>query len=447
MFVGVSKRAWEKAVHPTLLVATVLLGALAGRQLFMDGMTNVVQTLQNPFWFPSDQETPRRLFSLLWTTAPIRLVGVFAPDSIKSAKIIYGVAAYLQIAIPLISVLRSQLTLIIRSLLIILFVAATIFLANFAATELLFALGLTTMFVVYALDGRPDPQFTKRLIIGFLLIASYEVVAVSNVLLAIGTYVSTAPHTRRQRLLIAILCAALPFQALCFFSEPSLPGQNVFNSFVFEIAGIAILVLAAGILIAKSISRWQAAQAAMIFICFAVPILILLAPDHFLYLRTREFQYSYPSRVFSAGITVLIAMLPLLLNRSILDWPSRSLAWIGARSLAQLAAASLVAFYSVSIAASWDAYSYWERLWTESSQYSGLISIEDCKFCTNPEEFGYANLGQPSTWPAYSMAYSLQYGQHPRVVAVVKEQAAGEIKTGQIANFLNREPGALHSID
>jgi hypothetical protein len=33
-----------------------------------------------------------------------------------------------------------------------LFVAGTIFFANFVATELLLALGLTKMFVVYALD-------------------------------------------------------------------------------------------------------------------------------------------------------------------------------------------------------------------------------------------------------------------------------------------------------
>lgn len=56
------RKALDSMVHPAILMLVLLLSAIAGRQLFMDGATDVVQTLQNPVWFPSDQETPRRFF-------------------------------------------------------------------------------------------------------------------------------------------------------------------------------------------------------------------------------------------------------------------------------------------------------------------------------------------------------------------------------------------------
>jgi hypothetical protein len=431
------RKALDSMVHPAILMLVLLLSAIAGRQLFMDGATDVVQTLQNPIWFPSDQETPRRFFSLLWTTAPVRLIGFLAPGSIELATVAFGVACYLQIAIPLIFVLRSRLLLQVKSLLVVLFVGGTIFLANFAATELLFALGLTTIFVIWSLDDGQDPKCTKRLVAAVLLIASYEVVALSNLILALGILLSQEPMTGRRRLLIAVLVLALPFQLLCFLSEPIMPAQNVFNFFVFEIAGIGTFGLIVGVLVAKSLLRWRAAQEVLVLICLAIPLLILLAPDHFIYLRTREFQYAHPSRIFSAGITVLIALLPILLDRRVWAWPSRLLDWIGARSLTNLAVASLAAFYSVSVLASTEAFTYRTRLKAELSQLSGMVSIEDCEFCNDPEKFGYANLGHPTLWPAYSMAYSLENARSPRVIVIATDRP-GEINGDQIADFLKR---------
>ncbi|MBV9532621.1 MAG: hypothetical protein JO283_16560 [Bradyrhizobium sp.] len=399
-------------------------------------MTVVVQLMQNTLWFPHDQETPRRLFALLWTTIPVRAVSLLSPGNINLAMVVYGIAAYLQIAIPLIIILRSHLILPVRSLLIVLFIGATIFLVNFAASELLFAIGLTSIFVVYTLDGGRDPQCRKRLVAAVLLLASYEVVVLSNLVLALGTLLLPAPTMTRRRLLIAILVAALPFQFFCFYFESIRPGQDVFNRFVFELAGIGSLGVAAAILLAKGIARWRAAQAAVVLVCIAISLLVLAAPEHLIYLRTREFQYAYPSRIFSAGMTVAIALLPVLLNRRLWLWPSRLLDWVGARPLGNLAAAALVAFYGVSIVASVDAFAFWKRLGTELSRLSGLIPLEECEYCSHPEMFGYANLGEPTHWPAYSMAHSLRNRAHARVVVVPRDHP-GDITPDEVVAFLN----------
>lgn len=184
--------------YPAILVLVLLLSAAAGRQLFMDGITDVVQSMQDLLWYPSDQGTPRRLFALLSITAPVRLVGWLYPD-VEVAAFSFGLAGYSQIALPLIMVLRSGLTTSTRSLLTILFVAGTIFLANFSANELPFTFGLTTILVFYMLDADRNPTFAKRLIVAGLLLASYEVVALSNVLLAFGTLAPARVSAGRRR--------------------------------------------------------------------------------------------------------------------------------------------------------------------------------------------------------------------------------------------------------
>jgi hypothetical protein len=57
----------------------------------------------------------------------------------------------------------------------------------------------------------------------------------------------------------------------------------------------------------------------------------------------------YPSRVYSAGITVVIATLPILLNHNLFLWPSRVLDWFGSRPLRDLSFATLAAFYGVAL--------------------------------------------------------------------------------------------------
>jgi hypothetical protein len=117
----------------------------------------------------------------------------------------------------------SRLIVSVRSL----FVAGTILFASFAATELLLALGLAKMFVVHALDESQDPTYAKRLIIAVLLVASYEVVALSNLFLAISTFAFVSKLNKRKRdLLVAILLLAWPFRLCCFFSEPIAPARN-----------------------------------------------------------------------------------------------------------------------------------------------------------------------------------------------------------------------------
>src|SRR3981081_2231407 len=229
-FVVVRNRITEDdgQVDAVLLVFVLVVSTLAGRQFFMDGTNFVVLSFLDPFWYPGDQVTPRRFFALVWTTAPVRLIGIFFPSQIEIATVAYGITTYSQIGLPLIITITSKLNIATKSLIITLFVSATIFLANFAATELLFALSLTTLFVVYSLNPALDPRSFRRLAIGFFLAASYEVVALSNVVLAIGTYASARREGSMENhgLLIAVLLFAVPFQIICHFSETTTPAEG-----------------------------------------------------------------------------------------------------------------------------------------------------------------------------------------------------------------------------
>jgi len=325
----------DGTVHAVLIVFVLVVSALAGRQFFMDGTNFIVQSFLDPFWYPGDQETPRRFFAVVWTTAPVRLIGFFFPSQIEIATIAYGITTYSQIGLPLIITITSKLNVATKSLIITLFVSATIFLANFAATELLFALSLTTLFVVYSLDPALDPRSFRRLAIGFFLAASYEVVALSNVILAIGTYAS-ARHgkgsMKNRGALVAVLLIALPFQLICHFSETTVPSEGVFHWFVFAISGVFITGLLVAALSFKLLERRSFLRAVVVFVAFAIPISLLFIPD-LIGLRTRQFRFAYPSRIYSAGITLVIATLPILLNHDLLRWPSRVMDWFGRRPL------------------------------------------------------------------------------------------------------------------
>jgi hypothetical protein len=209
----------------------------------------------------------------------------------------------------------------IKGLLVTLFVSATIFLANFAATELLFALGLTTVFVVYSLDAERDPQAFRRLFIGFLLLASYEIVALSNIILAIGIYAgrrSKEGSFNKDLALFAVLILALPFQIICHIGETTRPGHDAFHWFVFEICGIFIAALVVGAIYFKLVGESFVLRTAATFIAFAIPLSLFIIPE-LTGLRTRAFQYAYPSRIYSAGITALIASLPIILTVILLN--------------------------------------------------------------------------------------------------------------------------------
>src|SRR6267378_407220 len=263
-----------------MLILIVLLGSsVAGRQLFADGTTDVVQSMLDPGWFPENQQTPRRAFALLWITLPPRIVGIVSENNINVAAFLFGLASYLQIAIPLIILLRSKLVAPIKSLFVVLFVSATIFLANFASSELLFALALTTLFTIFTLDKNQDTNYWKRYVCAGLLIASYEVVAISNVLLALATFYSV--EDGKRRFLIAILLAALPFQVICFFSEPTTPGHDVLNVFDLEITGIALIGVLSALLSTKWLVRWSPSTVLLMAACLFIPLLMIALPSEF----------------------------------------------------------------------------------------------------------------------------------------------------------------------
>jgi hypothetical protein len=433
-----TKDAGTAQVVPIIFV--LIVSALAGRQFFMDGATSVVQSFLDPFWYPADQDTPRRFFAVVWTTAPVRLIGLLFPSQIQIATFVYGVLAYCQIALPLIIIIRSGLNASTRSLLVALFVSATIFLANFAATELLFALGLTTVFVVYSLDEERDPQALRRLFIGFLLLASYEIVALSNIILAIGINAgrrSKKDSFNKDLALFAVLVLALPFQIICHFGETTPPGHDALHWFVFEISGIFIAALVVGAIYFKLVGEHFVLRTVPTFIAFAIPLSILIVPE-LTGLRTREFQYAYPSRIYSAGITALIASLPIILNRDLIEWPSRFLDWFGERPLRDLAMTLLAGFYGVSIAASLDAFLYQLRLDKELSQYSGFVSVENCDFCAEPAKFGLPDLSHAPVWPAYGMAYTLRHPELPAVVTFGRD-GTSDISRELVDTFMARQ--------
>jgi hypothetical protein len=408
----------DGTVHPVLIVFVLVVSALAGRQFFMDGTNFIVQSFLDPLWYPGDQETPRRFFAVVWTTAPVRLIGILFPSQIDIATIAYGITTYSQIALPLIITMTSKLNVATKSLIIILFVSATIFLANFAATELLFALSLTTLFVAYSLDPALDPRSFRRLAIGFFLTASYEVVALSNIILAIGTYAS-AHHGRESmknaRALVAVLLIALPFQLICHFSETNTPAEGAFHWFISAISGVFITGLLVAALSFKLLEKRAFLRAVVVFVAFAIPISLLFIPD-LIGLRTRQFRFAYPSRIYSAGITVVIATLPILLNHNLFLWPSRVMDWFGRWPLHDLSIATLAGFYGVSIVASLDAYLYRARLEKELSLHAGFESVSNCAFCSQPTKFGLPDLSHPPDWPTYSMAHTLKHPELPPVV-------------------------------
>src|SRR4030088_2779269 len=371
----------DGTVHAVLIVFVLVVSTLAGRQFFMDGTNFIVESFLDPFWYPGNQETPRRFFAVVWTTAPVRLIGIFFPSQVDIATIAYGITTYSQIALPLIITIISKLNDATKSLIIALFVSATIFLANFAATELLFALSLTTLFAVYSLNPSRDPRSFRRLAIGFFLIASYEVVALSNVILAIGTYASGRKGSiENQSGLIAVLLFAVPFQIICHFSETTTPAEGAFHWFVFAISGVFITALLVAALFFKLLERSVFLRAVIVFVAFAIPISLLFMPE-LIGLRTRQFRFAYPSRIYSAGITLLIATLPILLNQDLLQWPSRAMDWFGRRPLRDLSFATLAGFYGVSLVASLDAYLYRARLDSELSLHAGFERVSDCAFC------------------------------------------------------------------
>jgi hypothetical protein len=234
--------------------------------------------------------------------------------------------------------------------------------------------------------------------------------------------------------LVAVLLFAPPFQIICHFAETVPPGQGVFHWFVFAISGVFITGLLVAALFFKLLERTFFLRAAVSFVAFAIPISLLFIPE-LIGLRTRLFRFAYPSRIYSAGITVVIATVPILLNHDLLLRPSRAMNWLGRRPLRDLSFAMLAGFYGVSIVASLDAYLYRTRLEKELSLHAGFESASNCAFCSQPTKFGLPDLSYPPDWPGYSMAHTLKHPELPPIV-MFSQDGSSDVSRETIAAFM-----------
>lgn len=426
-------------LHLAFLAACLLISVLSGRQLHLDGANYVVQSLLDPLWYP--HPTPRRLFAILWSTWPVRLVGLASPDLIALGSFVFGLTSYTLILIPVALVLKARMPASQQAVILIGFLASMVFLTNFIVTELVFALSMTTAFVTLTLDPSLDPRGRWRLLLAVLLLASYETVALTNPLLALGALVrgrSEQLRSRANRVLVPlILFCATPFQIGFFLVNPWPHPGGAKAHFVWMIAG----VFTAGLLVLLGVTRllltagWSAAI--LVLLCFLVPVSMLLLPS-MLGLRSRAFRYAYPSRYFSVGVLFVISLLPLLLLPRF-DWPHRVMAWIGTPTLHGLAAAVIAGFGGISVMSSADAVAFRKTFEVELGRLGGMMSHAQCSVCAAPEDQGHVDVGYNWIWPLYSMAYTMRHQDRPPVILVGPRGIAGDISEATVVRFLERQ--------
>jgi len=99
----------------------------------MDGTNFIVQSFLDPSGIRAIKKRLGDFFAVVWTTAPVRLIGILFPSQIEIAIIAYGITTYSQIALPLIITITSKLNVATKSLIITLFVSATIFSCEFCS--------------------------------------------------------------------------------------------------------------------------------------------------------------------------------------------------------------------------------------------------------------------------------------------------------------------------
>jgi hypothetical protein len=414
---NVGLKSAEKGRNVTLislLCCALALSILAGRQLAGDGILFVEESLLNSDWFP--QPTPRRFFAVMWTTGAVRLLGLIDPIQIEFGSILFGIFGFLQVLVPTALILRSNLESAAKFLLLSLFLSATLISSNFIVSESLFLLALTTIFVLYTLDGPSDATFKRRAFISFLLIASYEIVVISNALLLAGLLLGgkkdVAPRNHRTLAAILLACA-IPFQIGWFLFNPHPSLEAASDAFLYQLTAILACLLVAAAIYFKAVNRNRYLQSLGIALACVLPVALLMFPE-MLHQRSNFYRFAYPSRGFTIAVTCAIALLPLLLNTEIIEVPRRLLTRFGASALKSTAFAVLASYCGVSILASVDAYNFrttfGQVLSTLSSTSSGEIleiSIEDCVFCSNPNAFGVIDPGERWFWPLYSAAWAM----------------------------------------
>lgn len=426
-------------LHIGLLAACLLVSVLSGRQLYLDGANYVVQSLIDPLWYP--HPTPRRFFSILWSTWPVRLVGLASPDMIALGSFLFGIACYGLILLPVLLLLRTRLPAAEQAVILTGFLAATVFLANFVVTELVFALSMTTVFVILTLDPTLDPRGRWRLLVAVLLVASYETAALTNPLLAAGSVMRSGEEAGRSRanraLVPLVLCLATPFQVGFFLLNPWPNPGGAKAHFVWIIAGVLTAGLLALLGAVRLLLAAGAPAAILVALCFLVPVSMLLVPP-MLGLRSRAFRYAYPSRYFSLGALLVIALLPLLLLPRF-DWPRRLMGWVGTPALRGLAAVVIAGFCGISLMSSADAVAFRKTFEIDLARLGGIQPHAHCAVCAAPEDHGRVDLGYSWIWPLYSMAYTMRHQDRPPVILVGPRGIAGDIDAATVTRFLERQ--------
>ena len=405
----------------------------------MDGASFVVQSLIDPTWFP--QPTPRRFFAVLWTSGAVRLLGLVAPDAIVLGSFLFGLAAFTQTLIPVIVILRADLDEKIRHLLLVLFLSATVFISNFVVTELLFLLALSTIFTVFTLSPTADPSGRLRMLVAVLLIASYEVVVLTNTLLAIGSYLHGTQERRSRSskiVLILLLLAAIPFQ-IGFYLINSFPHTgNELNPFVFAlicVLGLAMVVASLGI---RFLDRLHVPAFLIALIGFGIPVSLAFL-DPAIAIRTRLYQWAYASRFYTVCVTITIAALPLVTHTLLRPILMSVLDWFGEKTLRGTSMAMVGFFLGFSLLASADAYRYRMALENAFTRHAGVISVNDCDFCEHPARYGVPDLGYPWLWPLYSIAYSMKRQDQPALLVFHPAGDAREVDKKQMHGVFQKQ--------
>jgi hypothetical protein len=405
-----------------LIAVALIAAALSGRAFYMDGVDDAVQAMFHWYWFP--QPTPRRFFAIMWNTGLVRIASLAAPRQIEMAALLYATTTFSQIIIPAAVIASSHMREPVKSVLAAVFFSAVLILSDFSVSESLFALGLTTIFTVYTLDPSADPRAFRRLFVAVLLIASYESVVLSNILLAISCWRASPTDglTRRMRwALIVILCVALPFQIALYLINSKPNASAGLQPFIVVLVGVHASVLMFLAIYFRVVRRFAMLRYTALALVFVAPI-ALFNFSTLLHLRSDLFRFAYPSRIYAVVAAEVIALLPLLIDVRLWNIPTKIMDWFGARALKDLAVAMCVLFCGLTVLSTLETFAFRSQMERQFAFISGRIPIVRCKFCLHPEAFGVADLGFPWTWQEYSMAYSMHIRNRPALVIMTNEQ-------------------------
>jgi hypothetical protein len=280
-----------------------------------------------------------------------------------------------------------------------------------------------------------DPTFKRRAFVSLLLIASYEVVVISNALLLAGALFGSKKHAapRNYRALTVILLAcAVPFQGGWFWFNPLPSIESTSDTFMYQLAAILAGMLLAAAIYFKAVNGNRYLRCLGIGLAFIMPVALLMFPE-LLHQGSNFYRFAYPSRGFTVTLTCAIALLPLLLNSEVTTLPARLLTRFGPTALKSTRFAVLASYSGVSVLASVDAYNFrttfghaLSALLSTSADEILEIPVEGCAFCSNPNAFGVIDPRERWLWPLFSAAWSMSHRQDTPVV-LLSEKYANEV--------------------